>query len=74
MINTLDVNGVELSRGDYVVPSDAMRLSFPRMFSDGDLVGQVEHIFHEGTRAGIYVRTPLRQYKANHGHALRKVR
>ena len=73
MINTLDVNGVQLARGDYVVPSDAMILDNPSMFSTADM-GQIEHIFLDGVLSGIHVRCPLGDYIANNGRALRKIR
>lgn len=73
MISTTDVNGVQLARGDYVVPSDAMILDNPSMFSTTDM-GQIEHIVHDGARSGIHVQCPLGNYIANNGRALRKVR
>lgn len=71
-MHTKDVNGFQLARGDWVEPSDAMKMDDPA--SNYKLgAGQIEHIFTEGPRAGIYVRFEKVQRVANNGMALRKV-
>lgn len=71
-MNLKDVNGQLLARGDYVVIADANQLDDP-VNNYGIGVGQIEHIFTEGRRAGIYVRFAKSVRIANMGLALRKV-
>lgn len=64
----MDVNGVELARGDLVELSDAMKLDDP--FNNSGLgVGEVIHTFS----TGIHVRFKEGMRKANTGKAFRKV-
>lgn len=72
-MNLQDVNGVPLARGDWVELSDVMKLDDPAA-NQGLGAGQIEHIFTEGMRAGIYVTFKSGKKRvANTGTALVKV-
>jgi len=68
LVTYMDVNGVELARGDLVELSDAMKLDDPQN-NYGLGVGEIFHIFS----TGIHVRFKDGIRVANNGRALRKV-